>query len=234
MNLKTRRGRFVLLWTLSLVVAVESQAAIQLQLVSRGASIKTVHGRLVLRSIPDPRAANQQPVNRAIDFTGDTVAINEAPGSHWGVMLQAPGFWASPLDLTLPPSDQSQEVQLTVWQTTTLGGRLLLPKNAHPPKVVTVAVESPPQPSRKPDIARGTQFDCDVADDGSWTCVVPATTLDLVIRLKGYAPVYRWDVALAAGHATNLGDLRLQEGASVTAWLDTESAKLLKEPATAT
>jgi hypothetical protein len=214
-------------------LALDSNAATQLRLVSRNGSAKAPHGLAVLRSVPDPQSPSQRTVTREVAFTGDSITIDEAPGSRWDLSLRATGYWAPPVVVTLPPVGQSQQMEIPVWRTTALSGRLRFPEKESAPKVITVAVESPPQPANSAEIVRGTQFDCELAADGAWACTVPATTLDLAIRIKGYAPVYRWSVALAPEHPTDLGDLRPQKGASLIAWLDTGSAKLLKEPASA-
>ncbi|MBV9492825.1 MAG: carboxypeptidase regulatory-like domain-containing protein, partial [Acidobacteria bacterium] len=100
------------------------------------------------------------------------------------------------------------------------------------PKTFALAMESPPG-SKGPTIDRDTRLDCPVSADGSWTCTVPATKLDLVVRAKGFTPQYNWDVAVAPGSVTNFGTMTLRRGASFVAWLDSAVAKTLKGPARA-
>lgn len=50
-------------------------------------------------------------------------------------------------------------------------------------------------------------------------CSVPTGRWDVKLSLEGYAPLYHWDVSVAAGKVVELGEARLIPGASVTGWL---------------
>jgi hypothetical protein len=214
--------------------ALEGDAAVELRPVVRNTSAAAPHGVIVLRHIPDAQTGDKESPKREVAFTGDPVIIDEAPGSRWDVSMEAAGYWSPLVMVTMPQTGQSRAEQIPIWKTTTLHGRLRVPAKDAAPKVMTLAVESPPQPSKRPEIGRGTRFDCDLAEEGAWTCTVPATTLDVAIRIKGYAPVYRWGVALTPEKSGDLGEMQLQKGASVLAWLDPDTAKLLTASARAT
>ncbi|HET7434315.1 MAG TPA: carboxypeptidase-like regulatory domain-containing protein [Thermoanaerobaculia bacterium] len=212
--------------------ALESHAAVELQTAVRNGASKPQHSVIVLRAVDVKEGT--EPEQRRIDVSAGPVTIDVAPDTRWALSVDAPGFWSPPGLLTIPPAGENKSVTVPLWQTTTLRGRLRLPEKEPLPQSVSVAIESPPLPAKRPEIARGTHVDCDVAADGAWSCAVPATPLDLAIRVKGYAPVYRWGAALAPEKALDLGDVRLQKGASLLAFLDADTAKLLSEPARAT
>ncbi len=59
------------------------------------------------------------------------------------------------------------------------------------------------------------QVQCPVNADGSWTCDLPAGTLDLRLKSRGYMAQYRWNANLPAGGESDLGAFTLKQGASV-------------------
>jgi hypothetical protein len=59
------------------------------------------------------------------------------------------------------------------------------------------------------------------------SCATPSGRFDLRLRAEGgFAPIYLWDVAVAAGKETPLGELRLRRGASVSGWVQTAEGGL--------
>lgn len=54
----------------------------------------------------------------------------------------------------------------------------------------------------------------------AWLCTVPAGTFDLRLRATGFVTAYTWGTTVAAGKTTDLGDVRLQPGASVVGRVD--------------
>ena len=192
----------------------------------------SVTGRALLSSVTEHDASGE-PLKREIAVRGESFTIDEAPGSRWNVSLEAPEYWAASAVLEMPPAGEAAIRDIPIWRTTSVRGRLVVPENHPGPNLVTLAVESPPEPAKSPEIARGTKFDCAVANDRTWSCEVPAANLDIVLRTKGYTPVYRWGLALSPKVPADWGDVRLQKGASVLAWLDSDSAAHLEGPATA-
>lgn len=183
-------------------------------------------GKLSLRSAHEPA---QQ---REIAVKNGDAQVTEAAGSIWELQLASDGWWSPVRTISFPATDVTEHQALPVWRTGVVNGRLTAgDKDIELPKSITLTVESPPQPAAPPEIARGTTFDCPVSPDGSWSCRIPATTLDLVLRQKGITPHYRWGVAVATTEAKDLGNFVLKRGASFTAWLDRATTKKLKSPA---
>jgi hypothetical protein len=211
-------------------IAADLEAAVHLRLVPRhGFAVAEVRGSAVMRATtPDAQGAGE-PATRTVAFSGDSVALDGPPGSRWHVSLEMDGYWSPSTVVEIPAGDAARQLDVPVWQTATVLVRTRFPDT--PPKTIALGAESPPEPSREPEIARGTTFPCAAADDGVTRCTVPAATLDLAFRASGYAPVYRWGVPLSAGKPADLGELQFRKGASVVAWLDRESTRMLEGPA---
>jgi len=161
-----------------------------------------VTGTLVLRS---GNAVRTVAVNGGAADVGADVANCQAT-------LDAPGFW-------MPQQPFDPERPLRVWKTAPLRGRFALAEKDAMPKTVTVSADLPG--------VTGASFACPVAADGAWSCAVPATTLDLVLRAKTFTPHYLFNAKVPG----DLGIVTLRHGASVAAWLDSRTAKSLAQPA---
>ena len=182
-------------------------------------------GAVVLHSV-----ANASVIRR-LSLSAPTLVLTEQPGSEWDMSLDAKGFWALPQRLAFPAGNGQSQVSMALWRTGTLEGQLKLPDpQPGAPVLVKVVVASRPEPRILPEIPRGTSFDCSTENTGQWKCAVPATLLDVAIRVEGYAPFHKWDVKIAAAGAIDLGVIRLQRGASVVAWLDNDFAKRVDVP----
>jgi hypothetical protein len=179
-----------------------------------------VRGSVVVRSVADASLEKRLPIE------SPSVVIDGVPGSEWDLTLEANGFWASPLRLSIPPA--SQQTQWDVWRTGRIRFSLRSPDGV--PDGARIVVASPPDPRKPPDIAPETYFDCVADEDARWNCDVPATLLDLSVRGKGgYTPHYRWDVDLSSEGVLDFGTIDLRRGASVLAWLDVDFLKRMQQ-----
>lgn len=214
-------------------IAADLQAAVRLALVPRGDfPVAGIRGSVVMRPVVADAQGAGGPAQQTVAFSGDSIVLDGPPGSTWHVTLEMEGYWSPPAVIEISAGGAAPQLDIPVWQTTALLVRPRFPDPA--PATIGLRAESPPEVSREPEIARGTTFPCEAAGDGVTRCTVPATTLDLAFRADGYAPVYRWGVPLAAGKPADLGELRFRKGASVAAWLDRESMRMLDGPAKAT
>jgi len=166
-----------------------------------------------------------------VNLNASSIAITEQPGSEWDLRLQAKGFWALPQRVVFPTKDVPSQYAMDVWRTGTLQGQVKFPDpQPAAPVAVKVVVSSRPEPGILPEIPRGTLFDCATDKSGQWKCDVPATLLDLSVRVDGYAPYHKWDVKISVGSVTDFGVVRLQKGASLVAWLESGFAKRVQVP----
>jgi Carboxypeptidase regulatory-like domain len=179
-------------------------------------------GVIILQSVANPS------VVRRSNLDASSLVMTEQPGSEWEMRLDAKGFWALPQRIVLPLGNRQSQYAMAVWRTGTLQGQLQLPDPK--PVALKVVVSSRPEPRVPPEIPRGTSFDCSTERNGQWKCAVPAALLDVAIRVEGYAPYHKWDVKIPIAGVVDLGAIRLQKGASVVAWLDSDFARRVAVP----
>jgi hypothetical protein len=212
----------------ALSYAQPASSTIDLTFAVRGAAPVPISGTLVLRSATDPA------LKRELPLTAAAATVSARAGSAWNVVVSARGYWSPESYVVFPAAGERVTRALPLWRTGAIKGSV---KRATPnlelPKTLKVYIESPPQPAQKPEIARGTTFECPLAGDGTWTCELPAATLDLAVGQKGFTPTYLWGVKVSAEKPVSVGAILMRRGASFTAWLDRDTMKALKHPARA-
>jgi len=182
-------------------------------------------GAVVLQS------ASNKSVVRRVNFAPSSFIITEQEGSEWDVSLEAKGFWALPQRVDFPAGGAHRQYAMDVWQTATLQGLVKVPDpQPATPITVRVVVSSRPDPRAPPELPRETSFDCSTEKTGQWRCTLPATSLDIAIRVDGYAPYHKWDVKLPVAGVIDLGTVKLVRGASLLVWLDSNFAKRVQVP----
>ena len=160
-----------------------------------------------------------------VQVKGPEVVVGLAPESTWRLTARVPGFWAP--EGALRVGAVGRRVPVKLLPTGELRGRLVLPQSAGAlPDHLTVSLESP-RANAHPRKVGGGRFICPVEKEGSWRCELPAALLDLVARVEGFVPIYRWDVQVVARKARDLGTTRLEPGSSVAGWTVTEDGKPL-------
>jgi hypothetical protein len=200
-------------------------SSINVNVKCHGSANCDARGTVVLQSM-----ANKSIVRRPI-LSASSLLLTEQPGSEWEISLDANGFWALPERVVFPTGSGQSQYAMGVWRTGTLQGQLKLP-DPQPASAVAVklVVASRPEPRVPPEIPRGTSFDCSTKKSGQWTCDVPATLLDIAVRVESYAPYHKWDVKIPVAGVIDLGTVKLQKGASVVAWLGSDFAKRVEVP----
>jgi len=209
----------------SLIAAVSDGSSIGVTVKCHSGLVCDTRGIVFLYS-----AANKNVVKR-LSLAPAGLTIVEQSGSEWDLNLEAKGFWALPQRVAFPAGDTHLQYTMHVWRTGTLQGLVKLPDpQPAAPIAVKVVVSSRPDPRAPPEIPRGTSFDCATEKTGQWKCSIPATLLDVAIRVDGYAPHHKWDVKVPAAGNVDLGGIKLQKGASVVAWLSSDFAKRIDVP----
>ncbi|HEV7764540.1 MAG TPA: carboxypeptidase-like regulatory domain-containing protein [Thermoanaerobaculia bacterium] len=212
----------------SSVFADEPSTSITIDLQIRSKTDATPSGTLTLRSVSDGT------VTREIPLRGVQLVVWGRRGAERVVSVSAPGWWSPELRVTFPANGLIAPYKLDVWRTAILTANVVAgEKNFDLPKEMALIAESPPTPTEQREIARGTKFPCSAQTPTLWSCVVPATSLDLVLRVPTATPHYRWGVRPLADQKMSLGTFTLKRGASLVAWLDSETAKRLTAPAKA-
>lgn len=210
--------------TAVLLVGSSYGSSLNVALKCRNAVSCDARGAIVLQS------TNDKSISRRVNLTSNVV-LSEKSGSEWDLSLDAKGFWALPQRVVFPAKDVSSPYALPVWRTGTLQGQVKVPDpQPATPIALKVVVASRPDPRVAPEIPRGTSFDCATENIGQWKCTVPATLLDVAVRAESYAPYHKWDVKIPVGGVVDLGTVKLQKGASLLAWLDSDFAKRVQVP----
>jgi len=182
-------------------------------------------GTVVLQSITNRK------IVRRMSLPPAGLTISEQTGSEWDLSLEAKDLWALPQRVAFPAANLPGQYAIQVWRTGMLQGMVKLPDpQSSAPLAVKVVVSSRPDPKALPEVSRGTSFDCATERTGQWKCAIPATLLDIAIRVDGYAPYHRWDVKIPLDGVVDLGAIKLQKGASAVAWLSSDFAKQVQVP----
>jgi len=116
-------------------------------------------------------------------------------------------------------------VDIPIFPTVMVKGKLLMPRGSTPPKSITARCQSPPGASGK--IRTSSQV-CS-ASDATWSCRLPAETLDLRLHAKGFISAYHWALHLAPGADVRLSPWTLRPGASLVGRVETADGRPLDE-----
>jgi hypothetical protein len=220
------RSGLIILGSVLAHAALGSSIDITLQCRSDKCNLKSA--AILLRSASDHGTLHR------VFVTTPAVHLVEQPGTEWDVGLDAPGLWSQPQHVVFPAADANVKYSMLVWRVGMLHGHLRLPDpQPTTPPTVKVMVTSRPEPRVTPDIPRGTTFTCSSDNTAGWQCTVPATMLDIAVRVEGYVPYHRWDVRIPADSAVDLGTVKLQKGGSLVAWLDGAFVKQVTVPVSA-
>jgi len=184
-----------------------------------------VEGTLRLMSTTDASRTLEVPISKG------RATVTQPIDSSWDVELRSDHYWTP--RQALPARGADGTIRIPVWRSGVVTGRFTLAKaGAELPTSFRLSVASPPG-QRGVTLPDGSAVECPIAADGLWRCSVPAGAVDAVLRVKGFTPHYKWDLAVKPDPPLSFGTVALQRGASLVAWLDSDTAKTLKEPARA-
>jgi len=124
------------------------------------------------------------------------------------VTVRAPGCWAPTV-----PVEGRGPIAVPVFRAAEVHLAPRVAGGGPAPRELEITVWSPPGTS-EPRLD-GARVTCPVSG-GVVRCELPATACDLRIAAPGHAPVYRWEVDLAAPSSRDLGVVELRPGASIS------------------
>lgn len=104
----------------------------------------------------------------------------------------------------------------------TLRGRVTFEKPPRRRPAALVVTTLKPRASSGARDAPKFRLSCPLGEDGRWSCEVPASTYDLGLSLEGFAPTYRWNVAVSPRSPLDLGSLPFRTGGSVAGWIEVQ------------
>jgi hypothetical protein len=179
----------------------------------------------ILRLIPkgtDPRVAAPEPLQAGLALPGEKV-FDLADTLAWEIAAQADGYWGE--SKVIPAGVREPALRLRLIPTGILRARLVTPSGQEPPSSLIVRFQTAPARPGAGEPFQGT-LTCPVQGNGLLECAVPAGRLDLRFRSEAHVPAYFWGVEVNPGRGTELGDLQLQQGASVSGWIETDDGGL--------
>ena len=183
--------------------------------------------------VATPQGEGAEPLRQPMQGT-QPVTLSLPVGSHWDLSGELAGFWVQrqPLAVASPPAGQpaqKQQVRLELWPLGTVRGSLrhaeTTAKKEPLPKQVVLRTISTPAVLRRPASPAGSKL-CPVARDGSWSCEVPAGTLDITLLAEGFTPAYYWGLEVPPLGERELPPLVLHKGASVAGWVAIDGGKI--------
>lgn len=156
------------------------------------------------------------PVELLLDTGSATVDL--PPGTLWHVVADCKGHWSPPAVLAVDAGGGSVSLQLL--PTGRLEGEIRQLPGPAQVQQVGLRFESAPDESgsSSTELTRH-EVQCPVTDD-RFACEVPAGTLDLRLRARGFISRYFWSVELLPARSLKLGTIELQPGASVVGWVE--------------
>lgn len=169
------------------------------------------------------------PVRGPLQADAGREARFDLPPGLWSVEAKAEGYWSAPEAVFVEGhSQQPLAVGVTLWPAAAVVGHLSGPPAKASFDELSLTFESACSDSAKPcrDAVRRATVICEHAlsalsaqTTAEFSCVVPATVLDLELNLPGYATHYTWAVGAPPGETVDLGQISLKAGASVVGWV---------------
>lgn len=206
-------------------------ALVSFLLVGAGAPAVPIRVAVELRGVP-PQTEPLQGQLKLRSNAGKTLEISlQAPGEReiplppgdWEARFEAKGFWSETVTVSSQLASTTSRVR--VFPSASLQGKVVLPAGEKPLPALTVRLQPPFGPGQEKDLA--IALSCPM-QDGKLACEVPAGRFDIRLRAEaGFAPVYLWDFPIPGGKETDLGEIVLRRGASVSGWVQTADASPL-------
>ncbi len=172
----------------------------------------------VLKLVPKDESGKAKPLAVPIQAPGEQ-SVDLRPDVSWEARFEGKGLWGETVAVV---PQQGGPFRLRVFPSGRIHGTVVLPAGEKPLSSLALRL----QPSFE---ARAERLDATVVcpvEKGRLACEVPAGKLDLRLRAEGgLAPLYLWGAQISPGKDTNLGDLKLRRGASVSGWVQTAEGR---------
>jgi hypothetical protein len=184
----------------ALLYPAAPRASVTVRLVSRGAAAQAAS----LRIVAAPLAGG--PATEAAVTPQLTARLEIGAGETWTVTCSGPGLACPTVEVTAGTS----AVELPLFSTVIVSGRLRAPKGESPPARLAALVRVPEGEGPPLELTAEAAI-----PEGRFEIALPRVGLDLRLSAAGWAPVYLWSLRPRAG--ASLGTLALRRGSSVCA-----------------
>lgn len=156
-----------------------------------------------------------EPGREPVPFTAATpVAIERASPDALRLRVEARGCWAAPLEVAA----DATSIDVPLWPAARIHAAFAVPRGETAPSAVSLKLRTDDR-----DLA---EVPCAHELEERWTCIVPATKLDVRIDPKGFVPHYLWSVPLAPSSTHDAGRLALRRGPSISGRVVAHDGKL--------
>lgn len=130
----------------------------------------------------------------------------------WDLRVEADGYWSEPHVVQGLPLDAP--IRVTLWPDAQVLGKVRVPEGQEMPSAVTLRLRKERSGTRAPGIDATVL--CPLDGRGRLECRLPAvTSLDLRLRVPGFASRFFWSLDLTRRPVLDLGTVTLRPGASV-------------------
>ncbi len=213
-------------------------ARVEIEVVPLGGAVSPWAGTLTLR--PDDPAL--EPI--VLEATsGRPIAVSVPEHSIWLASLDLPGHWAAAQRIEVANREEILLQRFFLWPAVEARGVLTTTeRSGRLPAWITMEVLPGAKDRTWLDGPRGNTL-CPVDSKRAFRCRLPAGQRDIVLRVEGFAPIYRFGAKLASTAAVvpaisksasvgavdssaNLGTFALRRGASLVGWVEVADGAL--------
>jgi hypothetical protein len=193
-----------------------------------GAPEEGVQGHLVTRLVATEKGLVEDALPLSLPMRLNFASPSGQVVEAW---VEAPGYW-SPRRLIVG-REESDPVRIPLYATGRLRARVTVPPGETLPTSLQARFEPTGvvagKKSSKEDGAEAARMprgvvECPIAAQGEMLCDLPAGQFDVRLRAEGYISHFRWGLKVPAGETRLVGNVPLERGGSVVAWIEAESS----------
>lgn len=157
---------------------------------------------------------DSQKKSRVVKLGLDESRRVELPSGQWRLTPRAAGCWGGSETLFLAAGDEVTS-EIDLWPLAPVRGTL----EGETPLPDRLRIEFSPSFRATDRTEPSGEIECTIASNRAFICRLPASTLDLRVAVRGFAPRYLWARKLEAGSRNRLPPMELTPGASLSGWL---------------
>lgn len=179
----------------------------------------TPSARLSVRGLESAAEMTVLPVD-----SGAATAISLKAG-RWLVEPIVDGYWSHERLLEVVDGARNA-VKFRVWPAARIAGRFSVPRDVEPPESVSLQLSHPGGVlTTVPD---DVAVRCSLSNDAEWNCVVPEGVFDVIVRPRGFVPVFRWATTFDGSRPLDLGTLAIKRGSSLSGFVHDPNVERLE------
>ncbi len=164
-----------------------------------------------------------------------SIAQHLPAGSRWELRAEVDGFWRPPSTVHLQGGGSVADYILPLWPSGWVTGRFELAQATQAKETKKAKTNWPTSfkarvsSSRTPATIPEAWTPCDLDTDGSFRCLLPATRLDLTLKVPHLIPKHKWGLTVARDKDKQLGAMTLRPGASLGVFVEVEGGEPIGE-----